>query len=717
MKLASLEQYVDISLLLQMKLLISSLSGENKQFMEKQRNSLFGQGLLSNSMQEQYGLSYPGEVLERYEERCGGGERQMRAIMLALADGKSLLEDSMFVGRQLEQFLRKVRLNADGDFYLSCALFLFSDKEEEKERLRLKLYQYPFRETTEAVLAIYALQDEPGIWEFAKDLAVRFFGTERTIKVYGNQRFYEWFLERFHFDIRKCRKQDANLLKSLLELPCKHIKEGSISWNRLLETGYTEQEVLCLNMTLPDSERLPDVLDQNSITMERIALAGVKSLLNAEHLDDLYLMTLCKELIKRYMKYKICLEGKKGILESLSQEVAIKNYDVYQYLYQNKDEMCIPTEWFYVDFGDEGWCGITAWMSPDEFECIFGSSFYYRKKPDIEQWLQNFRKSTGKSYMDLFWSKDTYEVRQTFRLLITENKCDIVALFKQYVEDKKVLPDDKMEDKWKMMKENIINTMSKLNHHEVYRFWEAFDQEYGICELSSFMGKDEIILDSVVERTSHYFQGGYIQRLDFKEQFLSIDEQRKLFQWVEQTFYRERPEQYEGFLCSFLEDGSAKRLFPAQCKELFLGIKDIMDDGTRKQRLCRQYYTDEEWEAYRDEEKRRNEERERKEKQEALCRCREGIEQAISTAGDHYEACDILAKRLSELRWKGDEFLVCLNIFRDQMKTCSKIRKKAANRVAESVVNEFGYNRLDWSVVQEIISKMEVVIDDGDSED
>ncbi len=716
MELTSLEQYVDITLLLQMKFLIFSLSDENKQFMEKQRNSLFGQDFPSNSMQEQYGLSYPGEVLERYEERCGGGKRQMRAIMLALADGKSLLEDSMFVGRQLEQFLRKVRMMADEDFYLSCALFLFSDKEEEKERLRSKLYHYPFRETPEAVLAIYVLQDEPGIWEFAKDLAVRFFGAKRTIKVYGNKGFYEWFLEQFYLDVRKYRKQDANLLKSLLELPCKHVKERSVSWNRLLETGYTEQEILYLNVQLPDNARLPDVLDRNSITMERMALASVKMLLNSEHLDNIYLMTLCKQLITRYMRYKICLEGKKGILESLSWEVAIKNQDVYQYLYQNRAGMNIPEEWFCVDFGNEDWCGISAWMAPEEFECIFGRSFCSCQKQDIEQWLQNFQKSTGKSYTDLFWTKNTYEVRRVFKLLITENKYDILALFQQYVGDKRALPENEMEGKWRVMKTNIIDAMKKLDHHEVYRFWEAFDQEYGICELIRFMGKDRIIFGDVVVETSRYSQSAYIQKLDFKEQFLSIDEQRKLFQWVEQTLYRERPDKYESFLYVFLEDGSAKRLFPGQCKELFLEIKDTIGDRFQRQRLCKEYYTDEEWEAYQNEEKRRDEEKKQKEKRETLSRCKDEIEQALSTASDHYEACDILSKHLLELRWSTDEFLVCLNIFKDQMKVCAKIGKKAAGKAAESIINEFCRDKLDWGEVQEIISKMEVV-DDGNSED
>lgn len=716
MELTSLEQYVDISLLLQMKHLLFILSSEDKQFTEKQRNGLFGQCVPASSMEEQYGLNYPGEVLERYEERCGGGERQMRAIMLALAEGKNLLEGSMFVGRQLEQFLRKVRQCAEEDFYLRCALFLFSDKEEEKERLRLRIYQYSFRETAEAIFAIYTLRDESGIWEFARELAVRFFGKERTIKVYGNKRLYKWFLEQFYYDIRKHRKQDANLLKSLLELPCKHVKEGSTSWNRLLDTGYTEQEILYLNMSLPENAKMPDALERNSITMERMALTGIKTLLNSEQLEEMHLMELCKALILRYMKYKICIEGKKGILESLSQDVSIKNHEIYKYLYQSREEMSIPEEWFYVDFGDENWGDIAAWMNPDEFEYIFERSICDHMNPDIDRWLLNYQKSAGKSYMDLVWIKDTYEARRTFKLLITEKKCDIVELFQQYVKDEEVLSDDEMSEKWKIMKNNIIATMKKLENHEIFRFWEAFDKEYGICELGNFMGKDKIVLDDVIIESSGYYRSHYIQRLDFKEKFLSLDEQRKLFVWVEQALYRERPSQYEDFLYSFLTDDSAKRLFPEHSKELFFVIRDTMDDGPQKQQLCRQYYSDEEWEAYQNEVKRRDEEKKRKEKQESLRICREAIGQELSTARDHYEVYDMLSKSLYKLRWKDDEFFVCLNIFKDNMKICAKIGKKAACSISESIVNEFRFGKLEWCEVQEIISKMEVV-DDGNSED
>lgn len=400
----------------------------------------------------------------------------------------------------------------------------------------------------------------------------------------------------------------------------------------------------------------------------------------------------------------------------MSQEVSIKNHEIYKYLYQGREEMRIPEEWFFVDFGDENWCDIATWMSPDEFECIFERSNCDLRNPDIEQWLLNYQKSAGKSYMDLVWTKNTYEVKKTFKLLIKEKKCDIVELFQQYVEDERVLSNDEMNEKWKIMKANIMDTMKELDHHEIFRFWEAFDKEYGICELGNFMGKDKIVLDDVIIESSGYYRGRCIQRLDFKEGILSLDEQRKLFVWVEQTLYRERPSQYEDFLYSFLTDDLAKRLFPEQSKELFFVIRDTMDDGPQKQRLCRQYYTDEEWEAYQNEEKRRGEEKKRKEKQESLRICWEEIGQELSTAKDHFEVYDMLSKRFSKLRWNYYEFFVCLNIFKDNMKICTKIGKKAAGTIAESIIDEFRYGKLEWCEVQEIISKIEVV-DDGNSED
>lgn len=117
MGLFTLEDTIAIPLLQQMESLIVRGADEKKFDMQTGWKSLFGAGSLKNSMEEVFSLNYPGEVLERYEERCGGGIEQERALGLALAEKKMLLEESMFVGAQYPDFIRKIKNHAEQDFY------------------------------------------------------------------------------------------------------------------------------------------------------------------------------------------------------------------------------------------------------------------------------------------------------------------------------------------------------------------------------------------------------------------------------------------------------------------------------------------------------------------------------------------------------------------------------------------------------------------------
>ena len=58
---------------------------------------------------EAYNLRYPGEVLERFEEKLGKDVRIIRALALALGKTRALQSDNMFVGNQRGSFLQMVR--------------------------------------------------------------------------------------------------------------------------------------------------------------------------------------------------------------------------------------------------------------------------------------------------------------------------------------------------------------------------------------------------------------------------------------------------------------------------------------------------------------------------------------------------------------------------------------------------------------------------------
>ena len=77
---------------------------------------------------EAYNLRYPGEVLERFEEKLGKDVRIIRALALALGKTRALQLDNMFVGNQRGSFLQMIRRTSNGDVYLQGALYLLEKR-------------------------------------------------------------------------------------------------------------------------------------------------------------------------------------------------------------------------------------------------------------------------------------------------------------------------------------------------------------------------------------------------------------------------------------------------------------------------------------------------------------------------------------------------------------------------------------------------------------
>ena len=85
---------------------------------------------------ETYNLRYPGEVLERFEEKLGADMRILRALALALGYTRQCQADTMFVGNQRIDFLQKLRRTAGTDVYLQGALYLLeTDAPQRRARL------------------------------------------------------------------------------------------------------------------------------------------------------------------------------------------------------------------------------------------------------------------------------------------------------------------------------------------------------------------------------------------------------------------------------------------------------------------------------------------------------------------------------------------------------------------------------------------------------
>ena len=109
---------------------------------------------------ETYSLRYPGEVLERFEEKLGTDMRILRALALALGYTRQCQADTMFVGNQRNDFIQKLRRTAGTDVYLQGALYLL---ETDAPQRRARLDELAAREyaRTEEALFVLSLFDDP----------------------------------------------------------------------------------------------------------------------------------------------------------------------------------------------------------------------------------------------------------------------------------------------------------------------------------------------------------------------------------------------------------------------------------------------------------------------------------------------------------------------------------------------------------------------------
>lgn len=103
---------------------------------------------------EAYNLRYPGEVLERFEEKLGKDVRIIRALALALGKTRALQLDNMFVGNQRGSFLQMIRRTSNGDVYLQGALYLLETDMPRRHALLDELAATEYAKTEDALFVL-----------------------------------------------------------------------------------------------------------------------------------------------------------------------------------------------------------------------------------------------------------------------------------------------------------------------------------------------------------------------------------------------------------------------------------------------------------------------------------------------------------------------------------------------------------------------------------
>lgn len=710
------ESLINLELMWQMKDMITRISGV-KSFGFNQRKPFFKRKAVQESMESQFGFRYPGEVLERYQERCGDTAQNLRALAVAVADEKEFLEDCMFIGNQKTAFIRRIRENAKDDIYLQVALYVLTEGKTEKERLAAELKKYKPKDSLEYCFFRSALSDLLPVCEADMHDFVNFLGEGRTMEAYGNGKIFLWAVEYAESVLKRGCKKIPGVVKSLMRLPFHQVKEGSVYWEDLRKAGYSCQEILYLNMKLPFLAESDDALEKDSIVTERIVAYACQEILNADHVESPVLYQEIASFLFLYEQFAIRLEGYKGLHELLRDRVQIRDVALFLDFYKRKGDRTICEEWLRVDLSDKRWDKLASSMPREEYTELFEMCFLYCEADNGKKWMETYERLCGESYLHRIWTEGEYHyyTDKVFRKLAKEGVIDLSSHIICYAEDLKKLEKKAVEEKWNGMLQYISKAVKEMDCYEVFRFWDTYDQLFGMEALRTFTERESLVSSAVGFRCDCYNQRYYSKgdRFWVELDFLSEDEQRKMFSWACDEIYMHSPENYNVFLLNFLEKKGMDLLSKEQCRDLADMLIKTVDPNSYVVGLIRnKFYEKEELEIFAEQERIRKVEEEKRRVEEYKKRWREDLLKGMDASTGGY-SLGLLAENYNSYISAAGYHEVAYSCIHDEMeKGNHKIEHNRIGDLLHAMGTIVEHGAAGWEDVCRLINRLEVVKDE-----
>lgn len=595
------ENVVDVELYCQMVDLIYRLSEHtNKEqlYIWMENSALFFRKP-DQEMEDVYGLRYPGEVLERLDEKETVTERQLRALGLALAETKKVQNDGMFIGKQQPSFWKRMKrtLKKNDLFWLGIQ-YLAEDGSRE---LYEKLLDFPVQSVEEQIFILSLLPDDHVVWEKVKGMLNLLLGKERKCSVYTHSELYAWLVTRYHGRVKGYQKKDIMALKYLLRLPFSYAKEGSAARRELLKAGYTVQEIMYLSMSFLYRARAVNMLKKDGLTAERMAVETCMLFLegNGEHLDAAG--DFCRQLLDDYRYFHVRLEDTTSIFDRLYELLKVENVQTYQLLLSCDRNEERHSRWFRIHLTDTKWQELYFRIDENSFRrWVFETLSMERYgKEKMEQYLSVYQELTGESFLKHFWKLENYHLNDIFSTLAELEMICPLSLLREYLSERRS-DKEQADQKWKNMADYLKTYMKGLQTPKAVEMLFLTAEEIGISGQGLFAVED-LLLEGIgigYRCGSRYYHSSVsfnFSGMDLIRPFLSLEEHRKLFYMIERHIFVNYPDKYLSFLIGVLSKEDHLLWFPrGEAREVFLALTETAGQQKQLENLRKIYLTEEE---------------------------------------------------------------------------------------------------------------------------
>ena len=560
---------------------------------------------------EAYSLRYPGEVLERFEEKLGTDIRILRALALALGYTRRCQADTMFVGNQRNDFIQKLRRTAGTDVYLQGALYLL---ETDALRRRTRLDELAAREyaRTEEALFVLSLFDDPETgYQAMRPQLTRLFGPERTISMARDFGVLEWFIRFYAEEAKRYRGKNDLVLRTLMKLPYMNMKPDSREFSVLHTAGYSMEEITMANSLAVWADRIPDRLSSKGIVAEKIAVACVRMLLNGPdgQPEDIY--AYISWLFQVYKKFEVRYEGYQDLWAAIQTGLAPTAPQTILWMNQT-----IKRQFPYrFDVFDPRYDILANELSNEEYAELFTVQMLRsRAAIPLRRWLTRYQALTGAEYIEYFNERHWHTLR-SFALLVERKEIDLWQFFEQHKGD------GTRAHPLELLQEYAL----KISSWRCFRFAQKLFSQYTFSQLQEIFGDNFYFHQKFVKKESYYNKK--VQSFSMVRPFLTAEQHRQLYDWIDASLFQTEPEYYDSFVLCALKAPVIQRIYDKSLLASVLRQLLTLDacNGYEVNQLKERFYSKEEMEADRKATAEQEEQEKERQWQQQVMKCQEKL--------------------------------------------------------------------------------------------
>lgn len=571
---------------------------------------------------EAFNLRYPGEVLERFEEKLGADMRVLRALALALGYTRRCQADTMFVGNQRNNFIQKLRKTAGTDVYLQGALCLLETDALQRRAQLDKLAATEYVRTEEALFVLSLFDDPEAGYQAMRPQLIRLLGPGRTISLAWDFGVLEWFIRFYAEEAKRYRGKSDLVLRTLMKLPHMNMKPDSREFSVLYTAGYSRKEIMLANSLAVWADRIPSRLSAKGIAAEKIAAACVRMLLNSpeEQPDEIY--TYIGWLFRFYRKFEIKYEGCQDLWEAV--QPALVPTAPRTILWMNQK---LQKKFSYrFNVFDPRYDVLAKGLSKGEYAELFTEQMLRsRAAIPLRRWLARYQALTGAKYIEYF-NKRHWHTLRSFALLVERKELDLWQFFEQH----------KRDGARSHPVELLAEYALKISSWRCFQFAQKLFSQYTFSQLREIFGNDFYFHQKFAKADSYYHKE--VNGFSMARPFLTAEQHRQLYDWIDASFFQTEPECYDSFVLCALKAPEVQRIYdkPLLASVLRQLLARNACNGYEAERLKEQIYSKEEMEAERKAaaeqkalEKERQRQQEVTERQEKLASCYDGSAESL----------------------------------------------------------------------------------------